>query len=148
MTMKVSDEPRLSKRSTGVPVLGSRRFAALVKSRRGSTIICLPKPYPRPSRALLSDRTDAGSVLRHRDLPAVLTSRAKPRREDSRSIDLVHWTTPHLVVTPNSDHWYQQLFWAPEIFPHEGMYYLTFNSPATGNAALPKVANTSRNRWD
>src|ERR1700761_2703281 len=42
----------------------------------------------------------------------------------SRSVDLVHWTPPRLVVTPGG--WYQQLFWAPEIFPYKGMFYLTF----------------------
>jgi beta-xylosidase len=54
----------------------------------------------------------------------------------TQSSDLVHWTEPKLVVTPNLARWYQQLFWAAEIFPHRERYYLTFNCASTGAAPV------------
>lgn len=48
------------------------------------------------------------------------------------SRDLIHWSKPKTVIGPDASHWYQQLFWAPEIFPHQGKFYLTFNCPANG----------------
>jgi beta-xylosidase len=57
----------------------------------------------------------------------------------SRSSDLLNWSTPEVVLTPQS--WFQQLFWAPEIFPHQGRYYLTFNCPAEGNQPIGNGKN-------
>jgi beta-xylosidase len=52
----------------------------------------------------------------------------------SQSTDLTNWSEPRVVLRP--DNWYQQLFWAPEIFPYGGRYYLTFNCPAIGSAPI------------
>lgn len=54
------------------------------------------------------------------------------------SADLVHWSKPKVVMHPDAGHWYQQLFWAPEIFPYQGKFYLTFNCPANGAAPISK----------
>jgi hypothetical protein len=53
------------------------------------------------------------------------------------SRDLLHWSEPTVVLRPDVSRWYQQLFWAPEIFPHQGKFYLSFNCPA--NRATPIV---------
>lgn len=52
------------------------------------------------------------------------------------STDLLHWSKPTVVLRPDATRWYQQLFWAPEIFPHRGKFYLTFNCPANGAAPI------------
>ena len=47
-----------------------------------------------------------------------------------RSTDLKHWTfIDYIVKTPaEAEHkWYSERFWAPEIFHHNGIYYLTVN---------------------
>ena len=51
-----------------------------------------------------------------------------------QSPDLVHWDDGTLVVTPKPGGWYQQRFWAPEVYksPDDGKYYLTFNCPKGG----------------
>jgi xylan 1,4-beta-xylosidase len=51
------------------------------------------------------------------------------------STDLVHWSKPQWIIRPNSARWYQQLFWAPEIFPYRGKFFLTFNCWANGAAS-------------
>jgi xylan 1,4-beta-xylosidase len=48
-----------------------------------------------------------------------------------RSKDLMHWAFVTLAVTPSPQHWYKQRFWAPELFPYKGKWYLTFNCPLT-----------------
>ena len=60
--------------------------------------------------------------------------KASPGVRIVESDDLKNWSAPRVVLKPDS--WFQQLFWAPEIFPHRGRYYLTFNCPAEGNAPL------------
>lgn len=47
-----------------------------------------------------------------------------------KSTDLKHWIfVDHIVKTPaEAEHkWYSERFWAPEIFHHNGIYYLTVN---------------------
>lgn len=52
----------------------------------------------------------------------------------AQSRDLKSWSKPEIVLKPAA--WYQQLFWAPEVFPHAGKYYLTFNCPSGGDAPI------------
>lgn len=53
----------------------------------------------------------------------------------TQSTDLLHWSKPKVVIPPDT-RWYQQLFWAPEIFPFNEKFYVTFNCPANGAAPL------------
>ena len=46
-----------------------------------------------------------------------------------RSGDLTHRTLVALAVKPSKEHWYKERFWAPELFPYKGKWYLTFNCP-------------------
>jgi beta-xylosidase len=57
-----------------------------------------------------------------------------PGAKITSSTDLKNWTEPKVVVEPAN--WHRQLFWAPEIFPYKGKFYLTFNCPAIGAAPL------------
>jgi beta-xylosidase len=45
------------------------------------------------------------------------------------STNLTEWKFMSLLITPSKDHWYKKRFWAPELFPYKGKWYLTFNCP-------------------
>lgn len=45
------------------------------------------------------------------------------------SKNLTQWKLVGLVIRPSRKHWYKQRFWAPELFPYDGKWYLTFNCP-------------------
>ncbi len=46
-----------------------------------------------------------------------------------KSNDLTHWKFVTIAVKPSSGRWYQNRFWAPELFPFKKKWYLTFNCP-------------------
>ncbi|GGG96402.1 glycoside hydrolase family 43 protein [Silvibacterium dinghuense] len=45
------------------------------------------------------------------------------------STDLTHWKDLGVLVAPSKDRWYRRRFWAPELFPYKGKWYLTFSCP-------------------
>ncbi len=50
-----------------------------------------------------------------------------------RSTDLLHWDfIDYIVKTPDQSEnkWYSERFWAPELFAHNGKYYVTVNCSA------------------
>lgn len=61
---------------------------------------------------------------RHGDLPRVKIWSSK---------DLNHWEVETSAIHPSAKHWYRKYFWAPELFPYRGKWYLTFNCPAHGD---------------
>ena len=50
------------------------------------------------------------------------------------STNLTDWKLESLILAPSKDHWYKKRFWAPELFPYKGKWYLTFACP-NGDAA-------------
>ncbi len=46
-----------------------------------------------------------------------------------KSADLRHWSFVDLIVPspPDDSVWYNERFWAPELFAHNGRYYVTVN---------------------
>jgi xylan 1,4-beta-xylosidase len=69
-----------------------------------------------------------------------------------RSSDLNHWSFVTLAVSPSPGRWFQARFWAPELFPYKGKWYLTFNCPypdgkgrqSVGLAVADKVSGPYR----
>ncbi len=53
-----------------------------------------------------------------------------------RSEDLQNWTFAAHAIKPAPDTWYQEKFWAPEIFPYKGRFYLTFTSNIPNSSHL------------
>jgi xylan 1,4-beta-xylosidase len=46
-----------------------------------------------------------------------------------QSADLIHWRRVGVMVKPSKRYWYKNTFWAAEIFPWHGHFYLTVNCP-------------------
>ncbi len=57
------------------------------------------------------------------------------------SVDLVSWTNHGYIYRKNeSNYWAQRLFWAAEIVPHEGKFYLFFTADKEGGIRGTGVA--------
>lgn len=62
------------------------------------------------------------------------------------SPDLLHWKLERILLQQRPGQWYQRRFWAPEIFPYKGKYYLTVNcsrpEPNEEHGVLVAAANS------
>lgn len=45
------------------------------------------------------------------------------------SKDLAKWKLESIILAPTKEHWYKRQFAAPELFPYENKWYLTFTCP-------------------
>jgi beta-xylosidase len=54
------------------------------------------------------------------------------------STNLTQWKFVSLLVAPSKDHWYKKRFWAPELFPYQGKWYLTFACPEGDKPESPQ----------
>ena len=123
-------------------------FAVLVALLAGCA--CPPEsPQPEPRRNLSTMPTSTTGELRIRD-PFLLfvpdencyylfgtndvkqhDPKCKVGFDCYRSSDLTHWNGPAPAFRPDADFWATQDYWAPEVYPYRGKYYMfaTFKSP-------------------
>ena len=77
-------------------------------------------PLPAEGRYLLYGSVGAGPDGRWTGLPVY------------ESHDLIHWTGPRAAFTPPAGFWSDRDFWAPEVHPYRGRWYMLATFKAEG----------------